>query len=147
MCPPNCKGKNECPIKSCCASARAIGIFETLGGLDRAYLNERETANHRAHESTKRKRAVNDSVGPGGTGYGTGRNYDGYDAYGSHSRSKKRKLTDSTAEVANQVDSWDRVLIAAISTVTEFLPNPYSENVQTFDLIPNPCIGDLISLS
>ncbi|KAF7969011.1 hypothetical protein HWV62_28686 [Athelia sp. TMB] len=146
-CAPDCKGKNACLIKICCASARAVGIFETLGGLDRAYINERAAANHRANQATKLKRAANDSVGPGGTGYGTGGNYGDSGGYGSRSRSKKRKLNDGAAEMITQVSSWDRILVAAIITVTEFLPDPYSENAQTFDFLPNPCIGHLISLS
>lgn len=144
-CAPNCKGKHPCLVKTCCAAARAIAIFEALGGLDRAYINERAATNHRANEATKLKRAAGESVGPGGTGYGTGKNYGNHNA--RPSGSKRRKRNDGKAEVVAHVSSWDAMLVAAITTVTEFLPAPYTEHAQAYDLLPNPCLGHLLSLS
>ncbi|KAI0323038.1 hypothetical protein OF83DRAFT_1048195 [Amylostereum chailletii] len=82
-CPLSCKGpsvgKNSgCAVMSCCAEIRAIALFETLGGFDRQYLGEKATSEARAREAASKNRGTHGSVGPGGTGYGTGGRYDDY---------------------------------------------------------------------
>lgn len=57
---------------TCCAEVRTIALFEALGGFDRVYIGEQTTAEKRAKESAAKRRSAMGSIGPGGTGYGTG---------------------------------------------------------------------------
>lgn len=133
----------SCSVGSCCAEGRAIAIFEALGGLDRKYIEERNSTVSRitlAAERTKAKRPASGSVGPGGTGYGNG----AYKPGSTPTTNKKRKDPGGVDLLASH---WDKNLVAGLNTLTALLPEPYAENPQVFDLLPHSSIGHLISLS
>src|SRR6266511_170792 len=137
ICSASCKGtrrNSNCIVLSCCAEARAIAIFETLGGFDREYILEQSASRSRA--SIMAKNAVKAaSVGPGGTGYGTGN-------HNSHS-----SVTSKSAAVHPAADTWERTVVRAMKVLINLLPAPYSDDPQVFDMLPHPSIGHLISLS
>ncbi|KAI0368884.1 hypothetical protein BV20DRAFT_968673 [Pilatotrama ljubarskyi] len=178
-CSPLCKGKThneDCRVETCCADVRIVALYEALGAFDRQYLAERATANERAQKAaaTSRKKQVG-SVGPGGTGYGSGRggsySYgDDYDAfldchedvllgYSSRVRSRGRGrgrsggrgASSARPDNSDQHDptaiQFDQIILAALKTITDFLPCPYSENTQIYDMLPHPAIGSLLLLS
>lgn len=127
---------------TCCAEGRAIALFEALGGFDRLYLNERATAKARAQEASAKQKHSTKTVGPGGTGYsmgtyGTGRRG------GHQGPSTSKKGTKQEASATH----WDELLVRAISTITMFLPSPYSDSGKDYDVLPHQSIASLISLS
>ncbi|KAF7302969.1 UBIQUITIN-CONJUGAT-2 domain-containing protein [Mycena kentingensis (nom. inval.)] len=149
-CSKSCKGtaKNaSCPMPTCCSALRAIAVFECLGGFDRLYLGERNSADERATELAKQHQHRDSAatVGPGGTGYGTGSGTYGYNNYkGRGSGKGKGKNATRKAQLA---DHWDELLVRALQTLTRLLPSPYAEDAQEYDLLPHASIGHLISLS
>lgn len=173
-CQPRCKGtKNneQCPVLTCCAEVRAIALFEALGGFDRQYLGERATSDTRSKEAAAkyRKSTVN-SVGPGGTGYGTGAStsyyyggpthggYDDYDdewdAFNNFPGSKRRgrggghqRGRGQSSTAVALANHWDELLVRALSTITALLPSPYSDDAQVYDMLPHSSITQLLALS
>jgi baculoviral IAP repeat-containing protein 6 len=138
-------GKDKtCAVRSCCAEGRAIAIFEALGGLDRQYIKERNTTDSRVLAAVKnnRKGSVSNSVGPGGTGYGTD-----HTPTLTGTKTGKRKLKDNSTRAEVVVSNWDKTLVAGLTTLTALLPEPYAENAQVFDILPHASIGHLVSLS
>lgn len=139
-----CKGptKNDsCAILQCCAELRAVAIFEVLGAFDRQFLGERATANSRALATVAQNNSASkgNTVGPGGTGYGT----DSYTAYkGSGSKAPTTKVKANA--VASQ---WEKMVVHALTTLIELLPAPYTDNPQVYDILPHVSIGHLLSLS
>ena len=148
-CPISCKGvsKNpKCTILNCCAEGRAVAIFETLGGFDRQYIGEKATSESRALASMAKMRSSNHlSVGPGGTGYGMESNLGGA-GYVGKSR-KKSNITIKSSSNKQLATHWEEIVTRALHTLTQLLPSPYTESVQTFDLLPHASIGPLLSLS
>lgn len=145
-CPLKCTGKMSCKVQTCCAEGRAIAIFEALGGLDRKFIEDRNNTQSRinaAAKGNKKKNPGSKSVGPGGTGYGTGSQCS--NAISAPSRGK-RKLDDSTIMDA-LASNWDKTLVAGLATLTTLLPDPYAENTCPYDVLPHTSIGHLISLS
>jgi baculoviral IAP repeat-containing protein 6 len=138
-------GKDKaCAIRFCCAEGRAIAIFEALGGLDRQYINERSLTDSRVSAAAANKnsnRSKYNSVGPGGTGYGTGESTSTWATRG------KRKLNNDSTSGYLPVSSWDKTLVAGLTTLTALLPEPYAEKAQAYDILPHASVGHLISLS
>ncbi|KAJ7070570.1 hypothetical protein C8F01DRAFT_1225967 [Mycena amicta] len=143
-CSTSCKGgakSKKCSVESCCAGVRAIAVFECLGGFDRLFLGERASAESRSSELAKQQRTKSSTVGPGGTGYGTGRQTGhGYAPYPQ----SKGKTPSKKAQLA---DHWDELLVRAMQTLTQLLPCPYVDDAHDYDLLPHASIGHLISLS
>ena len=142
-CRATCKGpskNNCCSITQCCAEIRAIAIFEILGAFDRQFLAERARANSRALAAVSQKNSgpKMNTVGPGGTGYGTGSETDGYT--GSSSKASKINADDAASR-------WEKVVVDTLATLTELLPAPYTDNPQVYDILPHVSIGHLLSLS
>lgn len=176
-CSLSCKGRmqhEDCPLETCCADVRVIALFEALGAFDRQYLGERATANERAREAAAklRKTAPGSSVGPGGTGYGTGRggasygggfihamaysNIDhiGYAPYRARGRGRGRRgkaafilPADDTPQRDPLAAHFDEIIVRALHTITNYLPSPYAENAQIYDMLPHPATGTLLLLS
>lgn len=142
-CPMRCAGKISCKVQKCCAEGRAIAIFEALGGLDRKFIEDRNNTQSRINAAVegRKKSADSQSVGPGGTGYGTG-----YDTGSRVPLQSKRKLDDLTV-VDALASNWDKTLVAGLTTLTTLLPDPYAENTLPYDILPHTCIGHLISVS
>ncbi|KAF5312406.1 hypothetical protein D9619_002657 [Psilocybe cf. subviscida] len=142
-CPRNCKGptKNpDCSVLTCCAEIRAIAMFETLGGFDREFMADKAQSNTRAvAKAHSKKKAASDSVGPGGTGYGTGRSAG---SYGGPSAAKPREYKASKA-----ASTWDKIVLKTLTTLVGLLPEPYADEPQVYDMLPHALIGHLISLS
>ncbi|KAH8094716.1 hypothetical protein BXZ70DRAFT_896654 [Cristinia sonorae] len=189
-CSLTCNGNKSnspstCAVINCCAEVRAIAVFEALGGFDRVYIAEQATADTRAKEATANRRSTSGtigSVGPGGTGYGTGSS-SGYSSWGAaswghisddlsdpygysggaHGRGRGRGRGSVAASphrrnvAANGQSSsfatktlaahWDEILVRALSTITTFLPAPYSDDAQTYDILPHNTIPPLILMS
>ncbi|THH19009.1 hypothetical protein EW146_g2092 [Bondarzewia mesenterica] len=149
-CPLSCKGKGvkgvECSVKSCCAEVRAIALFEALGGFDRLYINEREGSDARAKDATARApKATSASVGRGGTGYGTGGSYGISEGYARGGPTPA--ITAHNTQAQKLAEHWDEVIVRALTTIRDFLPDPYSDSVQVYDMIPHAAIQHLLSLS
>lgn len=145
-CQTSCKGPSKnlkCNVLTCCAEVRAIAIFETLGGFDRQFMSERAASDSRALAMSKTK-STSKSVGPGGTGYGTGGTHYNPAAYSLSSKSKQ-KVPEQTAEKMRT--HWDNVILRTFDLLAELLPSPYADNPQAYDMLPHASIGHLISLS
>jgi hypothetical protein len=143
-CRATCKGpakNNGCSITQCCAEIRAIAIFETLGAFDRQFLGERAQANSRALAAVAQNNSgpKMNSVGPGGTGYGT----DNYTA--RKGSSSKASATKSNAD--DVASRWEKMVVHALAALTELLPAPYTDDPQVYDILPHVSIGHLLSLS
>ncbi len=134
---------------SCCAEVRAIALFEALGAFDRHYIGERTTSDLRSKAVTKTKRG-SASIGPGGTGYGTGSCNELQDLP-SHRRGRGTRTSGSLEEDAMTsslaVASSDELIVRALNTITLFLPSPYSESPQVYDMLPHMSIYPLLTLS
>lgn len=155
-CPVSCKGteKNpECVVETCCAQVRAIALFEALGGFDRQFLGEKASSDERARASTARTKGNSiDSVGPGGTGYGSGSSHASWHVNGggrgrgrgkAHSEVSHPKKSYSDTIAAH----WEEIVARALEILTRYLPDPYSNNAQIYDMIPHESIQSLLSLS
>jgi hypothetical protein len=144
-CSISCKGparNKNCNITTCCAEGRAIAIFETLGGFDRQYINERARSDSRTLALAKNKSAAKSTVGPGGTGYGTGRQS------GSYGQGLVPVVQPTKASKTEKLAARrDEVVVRAFQTLTELLPSPYADSPQAYDLVPHASIGPLLSLS
>ena len=129
----------------CCAEVRAIAIFEVLGAFDHQFLSEQATANSQAlvNVAQNNSASIGNSVGPGGTGYGTNGSH-AYTAY-KHSKSKAPAISGKIKAVATS--HWEMVVVHALITLTELLPAPYMENPQVYDMLPHVSIGHLLLLS
>lgn len=137
-CPISCKGSRKnstCKVLDCCAEGRAIAIFEALGGFDRQYIVEQSAAKSRAAAFAKSAQKLC-SVGPGGTGYGMS-------SYGIQPNDKAHKLKASQPASS----TWEDTILQSLKTLIDLLPAPYCDNPKSFDLLPHPSIGHLISLS
>lgn len=135
---------------ACCAENRAIAMFEALGGLDRQFLIEQAAAVSRASAIAKNSVKTH-SVGPGGTGYGTGNSGPSAGSH-AHWRNGPKKTTRKTKNmeedtVGKSADHWEKNVVRAMNLLAELLPAPYSESVQVYDMLPHASIGFLISLS
>lgn len=146
-CPISCKGPTKdktCSVISCCAEGRAIALFETLGGFDRQYINERATSDSRALALAKKKSDAKATVGPGGTGYGT-------DSRSGYQHGGQSLLTPSQPSKPSKTQKlaahWDDVIVRALNTLTGLLPSPYGDLPEVYDLVPHASIGLLLSLS
>lgn len=144
-CSISCKGSSktgDCGVQTCCAEGRAIAIFETLGGFDRQYLGEQATSESRAQAAcAKRKPTTSNSVGPGGTGYGSGRG-------GVRGRGRGRGQATTRPSKADQLAThFEHIIIRVLNTLTAFLPAPYADSAQVYDLLPHASIGQLLALS
>ena len=42
---------------------------------------------------------------------------------------------------------FDEIIVRALNTITSYLPSPYSENAQIYDMLPHPATGTLLLLS
>lgn len=144
---------------TCCAETRAIALFEALGGFDRHYLGERAVSDSRAKEAMSRYRPMhNATVGPGGTGYSTGSSYS-YEDYGSpqgrgrgrgrgNGRGHQGKASDDNPSRLQELSTHaDEIVVRALTTITSFLPSPYSEEPQEYDILPHASIAWLIQSS
>jgi hypothetical protein len=129
----------------CCAEIRAIAIFEVLGAFDRQFLGERAKSHTRALAAVAQNNSApkGNTVGPGGTGYGTDGGY-GYAAAGRGSKSKEPATKSKADDVASR---WDKIVVYALATLTELLPAPYTDDPQVYDILPHASIGHLLSLS
>ncbi|KAI9060495.1 hypothetical protein FKP32DRAFT_1577713 [Trametes sanguinea] len=152
-CPPSCKGSGQataCSVERCCADVRAIALFEVLGAFDRQYLEERATSDERVRETAAKSRyAQNGSVGPGGTGYGCGNGLFGLDEGHGRRRGRGRgraRVHDIPQDSASD-SRFEEVIVRAIKTITDYLPSPYSDNAQMYDMLPHPSIGSLLLAS
>ena len=124
----------------CCTEIRAIAIFEVLGSFDRQFLGERAKAHSRALVAVRRNNShKGNTVGPGGTGYGTGR-----ENFISKAPATKSKVESKVDDI---VSRWDKTVVHALATLTELLPAPYSDDPQVYDILPHASIGHLLSLS
>lgn len=154
-CPLSCKGQADnpdCPVETCCASVRIIAIFEALGGFDRLYLGERETSDQRAREAAARaqKNQVG-SVGPGGTGYGMDSGHYSYAPARRGRRGRGGAHPNGSSLSSSSHDAlalhFDEIIVRALNTITNYLPAPYSENPQIYDMLPHESIDALLRLS
>ncbi|KAF7307392.1 UBIQUITIN-CONJUGAT-2 domain-containing protein [Mycena indigotica] len=149
QCSSSCKGaggfkSQKCKVESCCAGVRAIAIFECLGGFDRLTLGEKVSSESRSSQLARQKYPKSRTVGPGGTGYGTG----GQTGYSPGNSKNKAAAAAAAASRQNQLsDHWDELIVRAFQTLTQLLPSPYADDAQEYDLLPHSSIGDLISLS
>lgn len=152
---------------TCCTEIRAVALFEALGGFDRQYLGEQATSNTRSKEAVaKYRQSKGRSVGPGGTGYGTGSEAilpssfgsglvgydDGYSSYRGRGRGSGRgsgrTVYHESSSTANALAAhWDVILVRALTTITSLLPAPYSEDAQVYDMIPHPTIAYSLAMS
>lgn len=157
-CPLKCRGWDKgcaCPVATCCAEVRAIALFEALGGFDRQYLEERATSDARAKDAAaKRKSATAASVGPGGTGYAMGHASTpmAYPSAPSRGRGRGKRATNTksvdSGSVSDQLAShWEEVIVRALMTITEFLPSPYSDAAQVYDMLPHASMAPLLCAS
>ncbi|OSX67171.1 hypothetical protein POSPLADRAFT_1129859 [Postia placenta MAD-698-R-SB12] len=134
---------------------RAIALFEALGGFDRQYLEERATSDARAKDAAaKRKSATAASVGPGGTGYAMGHASTpmAYPSAPSRGRGRGKRATNTksvdSGSVSDQLAShWEEVIVRALTTITEFLPSPYSDAAQVYDMLPHASMAPLLCAS
>ena len=126
-------------VQKCCAEGRAIAIFEALGGLDRKFIEDRNNTQSRINAAVKgrKEHPESQSVGPGGTGYGTG----------SHTPSQSKRKLDDLSIMDTLASNWDKTLVTGLATLTTLLPDPYAENTLPYDVLPHVCIGHLISVS
>ncbi|KAL0063045.1 hypothetical protein AAF712_010069 [Marasmius tenuissimus] len=138
---PNSRSKNKvCAVNSCCAEGRAIAIFECLGGFDWQYLGEQETSATRVQTAAEaRSSKADNSVGPGGTGYGTGGRGGSKPSRGPGSRTQKRAETLSK--------HWDQIVSRAFRILADLLPRQHADDAEVFDMLPHSSIGNLIALS
>ncbi|TBU46163.1 hypothetical protein BD309DRAFT_954744 [Dichomitus squalens] len=154
-CAPTCKGdSSECAVQTCCTNVRVLALFEALGGFDRLYLVERETSDQRAREIAARaKKAQMGSVGPGGTGYGTDPSYGHQYPHIATAKRVRRGGRSPAASMSSGepalalVQSFDEIIVRALNTITGFLPAPYAEDPQIYDLLPHQAVGGLLALS
>ncbi|KAI0931610.1 hypothetical protein AcW2_000464 [Taiwanofungus camphoratus] len=152
-CPLTCKGKKNggyCPVQSCCTEIRAIALFEALGGLDRQYIGERAISDARAREAAaEHGQFLVGTVGSGGTGYSMGTVYDRFPGRGRGGERVKSRVPPSSR--ASRLDELaahgDQITVRALMTITHFLPAPYSDSPQIYDMLPHASIADLLSLS
>ena len=156
-CSPPCRGKAKsanCAVDSCCAEVRAIALFEALGGFDRLYIGERANSEARAKDAAIKASAnASASVGPGGTGYGTGGTHHQHYGPGQYPNARGKKSvnlrsTDTRGQQAqNMAAHWDDVVVRALTTIKDFLPDPYSDSGNMYDILPHACIQHLLPLS
>ncbi|KAI0050598.1 hypothetical protein FA95DRAFT_1555521 [Auriscalpium vulgare] len=146
-CDLTCKGtfkNSKCVVERCCTNVRAIALFEVLGAFDRLSIGEKETSAARA--AAHRPSKVAHTVGPGGTGYGTGGVE--YNPPKNTRRGAAAVSVDTRSKQAqNSAEHWDELVVRAFTNITTFLPDPDSENAQAFDLIPHESLRHLLSLS
>ena len=124
----------------CCAEIRAIAIFEVLGAFDRQFLGERAKAHSRALAAVAKNNSASkrNTVGPGGTGYGTGN---------TAPRGSKSKAPAKESDADDVASRWDKIVVQALATLTELLPAPYTDDPHVYDILPHASIGHLLSLS
>ncbi|KAF9055950.1 hypothetical protein BJ165DRAFT_1429721 [Panaeolus papilionaceus] len=138
-CPSTCNGivtNPDCVVHACCPEIRAIAIFSILEAFDTHYTQERASSETRTQALLKKNaaRKATASIGPGGTGYGTG-----------SSGGRGRDWRTSTSQRKRL--GWRDIVIQAFKMLVEFLPAPYSDNPQEYDILPHLSIGHLIALS
>lgn len=143
-CSVSCSGSTKirnCPVIACCAEARAIAIFETLSVFDKQFLDQREKSAARAQAFSMNSRAVTAlSVGPGGTGYGINSNTFQTTNAASKPHVQATILPDTSRK-------WEEIVLRTLQTLMEFLPAPYKEDSQVYDMLPHASIGLLLSTS
>lgn len=158
-CPLTCKGEGtECSVQTCCANVRIIAVFEALGGFDRQYLGERECSDVRARKAVAKVRQSRVStVGPGGTGYGTGSTGSDYgyeSGYYDRGRGRGRRRGrganngQSQPPITDALTAHsDEIVVRALNTVTAYLPAPYGDDPKLYDMLPHDSLDALLSLS
>ena len=159
-CPPTCKGGvAECAVETCCANVRAIALFEALGGFDRQYLGEREVSDQRIRDAAaKAQKNKVGSVGPRGTGYGMDSHYGGLSYSPSRARGRGRgrgrgrRTSDNVSNgepshLDTLAQHFDEIIVRALNTITGYLPAPYADNPQMYDILPHQTIDALLSVS
>lgn len=129
-------------------------MFEALGGFDRLYIGERANSEARAKDTaTKASANAGASVGPGGTGYGTGGTHHQHYGPGQYPNARGKKSvnlhsTDTRGQQAqNMAAHWDDVVVRALTTIKDFLPDPYSDSGKMYDILPHACIQHILPLS
>ncbi len=157
-CPLTCKGEEdtECAVETCCTNVRAIALYEALGGFDRQYLGEREVSDQRVPEAAaKAQKKQVGTVGPGGTGYGMDSRY-GVSSYSrgggrGRGRGRGRASADASNGEPSRLDAlaqhFDEIIVRALNTITGYLPAPYADNPQMYDMLPHQTIDALLSVS
>ena len=116
-----------------------------MGAFDLQFLNERAAAESRALALIARSKSKGKSVGPGGTGYSMGNNFQGYGSTAHQNNKSTRQPANSKQKKA--ADHWDTVISRVLNILTSLLPAPYAEDTKVYDMLPNGSIGHLISLS
>ncbi|KAI0652529.1 hypothetical protein C8Q79DRAFT_938107 [Trametes meyenii] len=142
-CPSSCKGRAQgttCSVETCCAKVRVVALFEALGGFDKQRLGERATSDERARKTSKARKSKMNSVGPGGTGYGTGHQ-------GGRINEQKPVASFKDDHRNSLALHFDEIIVRALRTVTSYLPAPYSEDPQIYDMVPHPSIASLLQMS
>lgn len=82
-------------------------------------------------------------------GRGRGHSY-GRGQWAKRGSGRKGKAPQTQASIStNQAmaDHWDELLVRALSTITSFLPAPYSDEAQAYDMLPHGTIPSLILMS
>ncbi|TCD71146.1 hypothetical protein EIP91_012094 [Steccherinum ochraceum] len=82
---------------------------------------------------------------------GRGRGSRGFARGASRGRGRGagRASTVNTSSAARQemANHWDEILVRALTTITTFLPSPYADDAQTYDILPHASIPALIMTS
>ncbi|KAI0059434.1 hypothetical protein BV25DRAFT_1808905 [Artomyces pyxidatus] len=153
----HCRGCLACTVATCCANVRAIALFQILGGFDREYLSEKESSDVRAREAAARNaKLASSSVGPGGTGYGTGaRTAQPVPRGGGRGRGRAKGKGKGSGHGLSDVGEtgeglaahWDAVFVRALENITAFLPAPYADAAQVYDLLPHAAVPHMLALS
>ncbi|KAH9932071.1 uncharacterized protein BXZ73DRAFT_46887 [Epithele typhae] len=156
-CSKTCKGTEEnngnriCPVPTCCTNVRAVALFEALGGFDKQYLAERDMSDRRAREAAaKAQKNKVGTVGPGGTGYGMDNRGWGVEYPARRGRSARGRgggHTQPQMTTSGLGLMFDEIIVRALNTVTGFLPSPYADDPQIYDMLPHPSLDALIRLS
>lgn len=91
---------------------------------------------------SKDKASTDGSVGPGGTGYGTGVRTDRIGLNASQTAAPAE-----LSEVQQAATRWDENTVRALRILTSLLPSPYADDARDYDLVPHTTIGPLLGLS
>lgn len=137
-----------CPVLTCCPAVRAVALFEALGAFDRHFLSERANSEARAKEAVvKYRNSHKNSVGPGGTGYGTGSDYHGPPRGRGRGRQPIPEQQGFSSRTAELVAHADVISVRALTTITALLPSPYQDSPRDYDLVPHESLVPLLAAS
>lgn len=62
-------------------------------------------------------------------------------------RSSNFKVSATTSNANDVASRWEKMVVHALTTLTELFPVPYTNNSQVYDILPHVSIGHLLSLS